>query len=49
MNNVNFPIGESDFRTIREDKVCLSEEIKKKQVNLQKTDFFTLIEKWDEN
>ncbi len=31
------------------DKVCLSEEIKKKQVNLQKTDFFTLIEKWDEN
>lgn len=31
------------------DKLCLSEEIKKKQVNLQKTDFFTLIEKWDEN
>ena len=31
------------------DKVCLSVEIKKKQVNLQKTDFFTLIEKWDEN
>ncbi len=30
------------------DKKCLSEEIKKKQVNLQKLDFFTLIEKWDE-
>ena len=30
------------------DKKVLSEEVKKKQVNLQKTDFFTLIEKWGE-
>lgn len=30
------------------DKDCLINEIKKKQINLQKTDFFTLIEKWDE-
>lgn len=30
------------------DKDCLNNEIKKKQINLQKTDFFTLIEKWDE-
>lgn len=30
------------------DKDCLVNEIKKKQVNLQKTDFFTLVEKWDE-
>lgn len=30
------------------DKQCLNEEIKKKQVNLQKFDFFTLIEKWEE-
>ena len=31
------------------DKKVLSEEVKKKQVNLQKTDIFTLVEKWGEN
>ena len=30
------------------DREVLSNEIKKKQINLQKTDFFTLIDKWDE-
>ena len=30
------------------DKKVLSEEVKKKQVNLQKTDIFTLVEKWGE-
>lgn len=30
------------------DRDVLSDEIKKKQINLQKIDFFTLIEKWDE-
>ncbi len=30
------------------DRDVLSSEIKKKQINLQKIDFFTLIEKWDE-
>ncbi len=30
------------------DREVLSNEIKKKQINLQKIDFFTLIEKWDE-
>lgn len=30
------------------DRRVLQEEIKKKQINLQKIDFFTLIEKWDE-
>lgn len=30
------------------DKKVLSEEVKKKQVNLQKTDFFTLVDKWEE-
>ncbi len=30
------------------DKAVLADEIKKKQINLQKIDFFTLIEKWDE-
>ena len=30
------------------DKKVLTEEVKKKQVNLQKTDFFTLVEKWGE-
>ncbi len=30
------------------DKKVLADEIRKKQVNLQKTDFFSLIEKWDE-
>lgn len=30
------------------DRNVLSGEIKKKQINLQKIDFFTLVEKWDE-
>lgn len=31
------------------DKKVLNDEVKKKQINLQKTDFFTLIEKWGQD
>ena len=30
------------------DKKVLAEEVKKKQVNLQKTDIFTLVDNWGE-
>lgn len=31
------------------DKKILTDEVKKKQINLQKTDFFSLVEKWGED